>query len=260
MKHIEKRFLNQKDLGEAKVQEDKLEVIHIKEDFDPKILKKYKNKLLTFRTDQNILIEGFAHNVDGRYYMFPIPDPTLIYFHTAQISLKYIKSERKKLLEKLGQNMSEGIINEVFNFYSVTSSFVIFLFTSIESFMNQQIPDNYSYKKTEITKRSKTIIEYSKQQIQEYIDFKTKMTIILPDATGKDFFKHTTSNTQYIDGLKDFRDGIIHTKDSGAPIKYDFFVQKALSFKYLEALEAVANFMNHYKPGYIVECNCGKDY
>lgn len=260
MKHIRKSFLNQKDLGEAEIKEGELEIVEIKEDFDSQTLRKYKNQILTFHTDQNILIEGFAHNVDGNYYMFPIPDPTLIYFHTAQISLKSIKPAKKKLLEKLGKNMSEGAINEVFNFYSITSSFVIFLFTSIESFINQQIPDTYLYRKIADTKRAKTITEYSKQQIQEYIDFMTKMKIILSEATGKDYFKHSTANTQHIINLKDFRDGIIHTKDTGTPIKYDFFVQKALSFKYLETLLAVASFMNFYRSNYIVECDCGQDY
>ncbi len=260
MKHIKKSFLKQTELGDIKIDDSQFETIDLKQEFNLQTLKKYRNKTLTLQTEHNVLIEGFLHNVDGKCVLFPIPDPTLIYFHSAQINLKHINPAKQKMIEKLSTKMSEGGINEVFNFYSYTSSFVIFLFTAIESFINQQIPDNYIHTVVTESKRGKTIVESTKIQIQESFDFKTKLTIVLPKATGKDYFKHTTSNTTHIYNLKEFRDGIIHTKDTNTIIKYDFFVQKALSFKYLDTLLAVANFMNFYKPDYIIECNCGIDY
>jgi hypothetical protein len=60
--------------------------------------------------------------------------------------------------------------------------------------------------------------------------------------------------------LKEFRDQIIHTKPDDNPLMYDSLIKMSLNFKYDETLEAVATFMNYYRPDYIVECNCGLDF
>lgn len=73
-------------------------------------------------------------------------------------------------------------------------------------------------------------------------------------------FRNNTPTNALIWQLKEFRDSIIHTKEESNPLKYDSLIKKSLNFKYEKTLVAVAKFMNHYKPDYILECECGADF
>lgn len=221
-------------------------------------LKKRTGSIAYIKTEDDVVVGGFIHNVKGKRYVFPVPDPTLIYFNNAQLNIVAIAKHKEELIKKVDveETLSEPALNEIYNFYGVTSGFVIFLFTSIESFVNQLLPDDFEYR-NELKRKTEI---YNKQQIQESIDFKTKLKYVLPQATGKDFFRNQTTTNDKIWKLKDFRDEIVHTKPGENPLKYDHLIKTSLNFKYEETLEAVAKFMNHYKPEYIVECDCGMDF
>lgn len=221
-------------------------------------LKNRTGSIAYIKTVDDIVVGGFIHNVMGKRYIFPVPDPTLIYFNNAQLNIAAITKHKEELIKKVDieDALSEPALNEIYNFYGVTSGFVIFLFTSIESFVNQLIPNDFEYRNKQ---KRKTEI-FNKEQIQENIDFRTKLKSVLPQATNKDFFKHQTPTNDRIWKLKEFRDDIVHTKPDENPLKYDHLIKTSLNFKYEETLEAVAKFMNHYKPDYIVECDCGMDF
>ena len=257
MKHIRKKFLIQE---EAKEQLDpvKFEIYEKLEGFDQAILKKRKDDVAYLITEKGLKIGGFVHKLEGKYYVFPMPDLTLIYFHNAQKSLKEIKEARKTLLKCLdvSQTVHEPALHEFYEFYGTTSGFIIYLFTSIESFINQLIPDDFVYKR----KTNRNIELYNKKQIQEFLDFKTKITTVLFEATGNNFFHKPTSANQLIWNLKEFRDEIIHTKQGDHPVKYEKIIKTSLSFKYADALSAVASLMNFYLPNYIIEGDCGVDF
>ncbi len=241
-----------------KLDKDKFEVIEIDKNFDHKTLNDKKKSIAIISTDKKKLYGGFVHKVEGRNYIFPVPDPTLIYFHNAQISIARIKDYKAKLLNKLNlnQELSESGINEIYNFYSVTSGFVIYLFTSLESYINQLIPEDFVFKR-ELPKRTEL---YDKKQVQESLDFKTKITEVISDATGRNFFNNQTPTNQLIWNLKQFRDDIIHTKPDDNPLKYDKLIKTSLNFRYADTLDSVAKFMNFYKTDYIIECDCGVDF
>lgn len=258
MKHIKKRFLLESDEETLKLDEDKFEVLKLDKNFDHRVLNGKKKSIALVSTDQKKMYGGFVHKVDGKNYIFPVPDPTLIYFHNAQINIARIKEYKSKLLTKLdfNQELTEPAINEIYNFYSITSGFVIYLFTSIESYINQLIPESFVFKRIS-TKRTEL---YDKKQIQDSIDFKTKITEVIAEATSKNFFTNQTPTNQLIWNLKEFRDDIIHTKPDDNPLKYDKLIKTSLNFRYADTLDAVAKFMNFHKPDYIVECDCGKDF
>lgn len=259
MKHIEKRFLiefkNENEIIENNVRES----YKITKDFDNRNLDQKKKKIILIVTDTNNVFGGFVHKVDNKNYVFPVPDPTLIYFHNAQINIARIKECKLKLLQKLDFNeqLNESAINEIYEFYGLTTSFVIYLFTSIESFINQLIPDNYTF----IRKLSTKTEMFDKKQIQNTIDFKTKITEVLKGATGKSFFINRTPTNQHIWNLKEFRDDIIHTKSKDENmLGYDNLIKSSLNFNYESTLNSVAKFMNFFKDNYIIECNCGRDF
>jgi hypothetical protein len=259
MKHIKKRFLLETNSDILEPERNNYTVLEIKKDFNHSQLENTKNSIVYIVTDQEKAFGGFVHKMQGKNYVFPVPDPTLIYFHNAQISIKNIAQFKSTLLDKLdfSKKVGEPAINEMYNFYGQTCGFIIFLFTSIESFINQNIPDNYTFKKVS---QKKTEI-YNKAQIQEHLDFNTKLKEVLSDATGKNFFIKQTPSNQLIHNLKNLRDEIIHTKQAADnPLRYDKLIKSLLTFDYTKTLESVATFMNFYTPNYIVECNCGVDY
>ena len=262
MKHIEKKFLLQRQVDSK--EEDKLnETLAFKsfEDLEESDLKEgFKDNLVFASTENGYLFPIINQKIDGLQCYIPMPDPTLMYFNNAQNSYRHIKELRTELKEKLGfKNIQdEPYINEIYNYFGQTSQFVIFLFTSIESFINQMIPVNYTYQ-IESSRRTEV---YNSEQIQRFISFNDKMKKVLPKCTDKNFFSKQTKNTQHIDNLKNFRDEIIHTKKDTkhSTLFYDSLVSKSLSFKYEETIRAVQMFMNFYKPDYVVECGCGEDF
>jgi hypothetical protein len=258
MKHIKKRFLIESTSEKLKFENPQFELIALNENFSEKTLSSHKDSVAYMQTDGGLIYGGFVHKVEGKNLVFPIPDPTLVYFNNAQLSLRNITEHKNKLLDKVDftKSLSESALNEIYNYYGTTTGFVIFLFTAIESFINQKIPSDFKYSQSS---NRKTEI-YDKQQIQEFLDFKTKITNVLSEATGKDFFKNTTPAIQAIWNLKYFRDDIIHTKQDSNILKYDKLIKTSLNFKYDVALESVAKFMNFYEPNYIIECDCGKDF
>lgn len=258
MKHIKKRFLFQTIAKDFSFDPLRFEEIRLNKDSNQDYLKDRDGSYTLIQTEKDILIGGFVHNVGGKNYAFPIPDLTLVYFDYAQKSVKVIESKKKQLLEKvdLSLKLSEPAINEIFSFYSVTSGFIIFLFTSIESFANSLLPADYKFIRKS---KSKTEV-YDQFQIQEHLDFKTKITKVLSDISKKDFFISQTKTNQMIWSLKEFRDSIIHTKHNPNPFDAHKLIKKALTFKYMQTLDSVAKFMNFYKPDYIVECDCGNEY
>ncbi len=257
MKHIKKRFLFEKQTTPDQTIEDEfLHTFSINDQFDESILSKHKDQMIYFGTESNKLIGGFCHKVSGKNYVVPIPDPTLIYFHSAQIGLTRIEDEKNKLIQKLEikSGLSEAVIFELYNYFTLTSGFVIYLFTAIESFINKSIPKDYIFNR-KLNNRTEL---YNLSQIQEHIDFKTKITTILTEITGKDFFKKQDAHRIW--NLKEFRDQIVHTKKGETEIAYDSLVKRTLNFKYRDTLKTTADFMNYYEKDYIVECGCGKDF
>lgn len=257
MKHIRKRFFFEREASNFKPDPAKFEEIEINKGSNKDSLKNKNGSYTILQTDKNILIGGIVHNVNGKNYAFPVPDPTLVYFNYAQNSIRVIENCRKDLLMKIDftTKLSEPAINEIYAYFSVTSGFVIFLFTSIESFINSLVPEDYEF----IRKLASKTEVFDQTQIQEYLDFKTKITEVLTDITKKDFFEIQTKSNQMIWSLKQFRDSIIHTKQDPTQSSYFELVKLTLDFKYNTALESVGEFMNFYKPGYIMECDCGSD-
>lgn len=262
MKHIEKKFLLQEKHSEEKLEsfnKTHKTVEKIERFTDKELDEIYRKGILFSFTTNGYTFPLLRQKIDKKKYLIPMPDPTLIYFNNAQTSYRHINEFKENLKEKLKIEslMEESCVEEIYNYFGITSQFVIFLFTSMESFVNQMIPKDFEYKKIS---SHKTEI-YNAEQIQKHLSFNEKLKKVLPKCTEKNFFFKQTPTTQHIDNLKDFRDEIVHTKKDtkNSTLFYDSLVTKSLNFKYEETIRAVQSFMNFYKPDYVVECNCGKD-
>lgn len=261
MKHIERKFLLQLTETEfEKISEGKkFNAIVRSENTEPIDKNKInKNAPGYLQTESGMLIQGFPHNLKGKIFLIPEPDPTLIYFSSAQTNYRESEHHKQLLLPKIDiqSNITEEVVHDFYNYFGSACGCIIFLFTSLECFMNSLIKDDDIYKKIQ---KNRTEL-YSKKQIEESVSFDEKIKFVIPQLTGVDFLKKHPLPAQTIYGLKDFRDNIIHTKSNKELFTYDHVVKRALSFSYANAIDAVSKYMNGYKPKYITECGCGKDF
>lgn len=203
--------------------------------------------------------EAFQHNIGGKQYFVPEPDPVLIYFNNAYFSFRGLESSKEKLIKALQlETMDESVKNELYSFFGNSFGFATMLFTSIEAYINKSIPDDYEFRDV---KTSKTEI-FNKTQIERYLPFEIKTKNILKEIKNKDFAHAHPKKYQHIINLKEFRDSIIHTKThKGGNTPYDYLYKKALNFKYQETIEVVKLWLNYYEASdYIEDCDCDKDF
>ena len=191
MKHIKRKFLV--ELLKNDINTQGLTFISsADQDYSKKINSvKATDYFSLIQLEDDKLIGCLLHKIQGQNLIFPIPDPTLIYFSSAQNNLNSIKEYKRNLVSNLNpvsdkpNKLSDSVIHDFYKYYGATTGYAIFLFTAIECFINQMIPDNFFFADVQ-TRKTET---YSKQQIQEYLSFETKLKKVLPMATNKDFFK-----------------------------------------------------------------------
>jgi hypothetical protein len=257
-KHIQKKFLHETEFPPEQLDEIRKTLTSVPVDQIKKI-KKVKTGVVTYMTtDDNRFFKTFAYRFNKELKFTPEPDPVLVYFHASYLNYIQIEEKRKEIFEKLSQEkVTEVMINELYDYFSVTSSFAILLFTAIEALMNRCIPIDFTYKRETKTKTEL----FSKKQIEEFISFDIKLHEVLKEITNKDFSKDYPLKYTHISNLKEFRNMIAHTKETEGHSTYDYLFKKALDFKYADTLNAAKDFCNfYYKPDFVVECSCNQNW
>jgi len=260
MKHIHKKFLfEDKWKQESPFENREFELIDINK-FSTKTLQKAsKDSFVVIQTTEFDNLYAFLHNHHGKMLTIPMPDLTLVYYDFAYKLNMTRKEVIKEMTDKLScpERFSEANSDLLYNFYGHSSSCIINLFTTIESFVNSLLPVNKEYRRVS---NNKTEL-FNREQIQKNISFTEKVTKVLPQLLeNKNFFKNTTPSTQLITNLKELRDTIVHTKSDDLGKSQVEIFKKLLSYRYDETFEAVRIFLNFYKEGYIVDCPCEKQF
>lgn len=257
-KHIQKKFLNETELPNDVMDLLAKSKLGISLDDQAKIKSIPKGMVPFLTTEDNKFFKAFTFRHNNQIKLIPEPDPILVYFNAAYLNYIQIKEKRNEIFTKLsGEKLSEVMIKELYDYFGVTSSFVILLFTSIEALMNRCIPKDYTYKR--VTPRKTEL--FTKTQIESYIPFDEKLKNVLPDATKKDYSRQHPKKYTSISNLKEFRNMIVHTKEAEGEATYDYVYKKALTFNYEETLDVVKDFCNFYtKEDFITECNCSYDW
>jgi len=227
---------------------------------DPSIYRASKNKEAFINTEDDYVIKSIVFNNNGRKAIIPLPDLTLVYFDSAY-NLNILRKEQEinlfnNILNK-DDELKEVELNEIYRYYGYSSSCIISLFTSLESFINHILPDLKPY----VKKHSHKTEFFDKEQIQKGIKFDVKTKDVLPFYfDGKSYFKSPSKHTQHIMNLKNLRDEIVHPKSEITFKNQEELVKKLLKFNYDDSFKAVAHFMNFYKTDYIKECDCNADF
>lgn len=263
MKHIKRKYKQHLDDIEIENRFKTGETIIIERGRDgyKKLLntKGLENKIITIHTTKDYYINAFVAKDKGHLYVFPEPDPTLIFFSSSQYFKRLVEVKKAKLLPKVNiQKLSPfeietELIHEIFDYYSAVSGFIIFLYTSFESFNNSLFKPGFTY----LSKKGERMDNYI---VQSSLDLDEKIKKAIPLATGKDFYKDYGDKNRFIGNLELFRNDIIHTKSNNSHIQHDSLIKKSLTFNYNGTLEFIAKYMNFYKPNYIFECDCGKNH
>ena len=261
MKHLVKKYIRS-----IKVGEDVVDVIN-DAPIDEKALTeisdlKMKGYCAIALTEDNNIVQTFKYVNGENVYLIAEPDPIVIYFDTARHFHKTIESRKNELFSELftpGYNFIAVSGEKFYWYFSIVCNYVIFLFLSLEAFINKTIPNEFEYRKDIQNKKTEL---YNKLQIQRNVEFLEKIKSVIPEATGKSFVKEFTHKYEFIRQLKEFRDEIIHTKSFegvSSPNFYENLYVKSLDFEFDKTLFAVKDFINYYQPNLIEECNCGNE-
>ncbi|RKE98169.1 hypothetical protein [Ichthyenterobacterium magnum] len=202
--------------------------------------------------DQTI-IQGFVHLIDGKPFMIPEPEPSILYFTNAEDKLNTLLNLQSILLESnLTTNNFSDLSHAFYNFFQLSSDYIINLFTSIEAFNNSLIPDDFSIRiKNE---------NYNKERIQRSMDFLNKIKKAIPQIMNKSFLKEYHKKYEFLLDIKKLRDNVVHTKNmqSGFPASYRELYKSYLNFDFKKSYEITKEYFNFYKDDWIEDCNCGR--
>jgi hypothetical protein len=260
MKHLKKKYVLH-----VKLNDDVVKVINNAPEHKKEVDEIMKNNLdgyygLAF-TENNDLVQTFKYEEDGKVFMIPEPDPVVIYFDSARHYYRQISGKREQIFEKVTKfdKHISATTGDFYWYFSLASSYAIFLYTSIEAFINKMIPNEYIYSRKIQDKRTEL---FDKPQIQRYLEFSEKLKNVLPEITGKNFVAEFTHKFEQIKKLKNFRDEIAHTKSydgENGPNRYENLYVTSLNFDYEQTLNYVKDFINFYQPDLIEICPCEND-
>jgi hypothetical protein len=261
IKHIKKKTFDNFKLNEVaieKIKETVPEALSL--NFKGKIkYKKVKNSHALLFLESNETIRAFFYNDNGNTCMIPLANPVLIYFHSAQTTLRGIYSTKKELLGLFREDtvVTESSLKLFYDFFGQTSGFVTLLLTAVEAFVNQNIPEDFEYKQPEGNKFTRL---YNHEQIQRRVSLEEKIENILNVVSKKNFAAKYPNRNIHLTNLKRLRDDIVHTKSVDHYESYTKLFKETLNFKFNETIEAIKDFINFYEPDLIEPCPCGLDF
>jgi len=200
--------------------------------------------------DKNVT-QGFIYLKDKKPIAIPEPEPSILYFTNAENKLIHLLDFQKKIIESKQFDNFNELSHTFFEFFQMSSDFIINLFTSIEAFNNSLIPDDFNIK---IKRKT-----FDKFQAQKSIDFLTKVKKVVPSIEKKSYFKDYPKDYDFLLKFKKLRDNVVHTKNlqSGFPASYRELYVSYIDFDFEKSYELVKNYMNYYKDNWIENCNCG---
>lgn len=250
MKHIKKKYLFEESNLPIK---DETAVITVMRSDAVKLKQVSKDTVPFLQTVEGTNIRGMHYSYNVKQTVIPIPDLTLVYFDFGYINNQIRKDYEKKLFDKLTseEEITEQVSNEVYHYFGAASSCIIGMFNALEAFVNSVIPHNFVYEKALKQKTER----YNKEQVQKNIDIHEKIKEVLPR-----FSSPYDLSSSLISELRKLRNDIVHTKSNIDHSLQEELLKKLLDFNYEKCMEDIRDFMNYYKPNYIEDCDCGKDF
>ncbi len=220
----------------------------------------FKGGMVIVRTDQDEMATGFSYEDENKnLHILLEAHPCVSYFHLALQYQVHTSVFKEKMLKTTFIDSEDNLkniniydnVNAVQSFYACASVCAIFLFNSLESFVNLSI------EKCKGT-LNKDGVELQKQQILLKSSFEEKAKNYLNQIFGKNFASQYGHKFEVILKLKELRDRATHVKtDSFETAEtYQKLITNALNFDFKKAIEYSEEFINFYESGLIEVCNC----
>ena len=218
----------------------------------------YKSDKLSDELGYDLLIEfedsiiyAFDFLSNGEKLIIPELNPTIIFYSNAVMFHRNLMESKRTLIEKSPstKDIQKIVDPKIFGgFFQFATNCLINLQSTLESFANRQIPEDYLY------------IDRNGDKFEPSVFHKIDKA--LPKIKDKKFKSKFRNQNNIIRRLIELRNEIIHLN----PIKektntqYKKFYRKLIKFEYTEAIVAVKDLVNFYEPNLIEECSCGKEY
>jgi hypothetical protein len=183
------------------------------------------------------------HN--NKSYFFPEPNPVHLFFSNATEHFE-IANQLKNDLWKLKSNEYHKLFNSFNAFFNEITTGIIMLYTSVEAFINQHIPENYTF-----------IIDNKPQTKNdiEWMDIKEKIKDYLPIIFGIKFQITNEKDYQNILKVRQIRNDLIHLKTQLTINKtfYEKLFSELIETKTGDLVDSVFIFMNTFRQDYLIE-------
>lgn len=171
---------------------------------------------------------------------FPEPNPVVLFYQTAISNLQKGKELKKKLLSK-ERLLDYNFYNDNYcDFFKHNSSGVIFLTMTIESFINQLLPETHN-------DRAKSEMEYDR--------LKDKISDLVQGITKIDFKKTNHEDYNRLCDLIELRNDLVHLKKASKEnlTFYQSLMKRVLDFDCDKMANAVFEYVNTIIPQYFEE-------
>jgi hypothetical protein len=136
-----------------------------------------------------------------------IPNAPALFLNLSHSFHEEARSLLRKCIADKGE-FGELPNEEVFAFYERMMGSVVFACTALESFVNENIPDTYTYIDSSDKRFARV---FNKEQIERQLSLDTKIGEVIPAALGVQFSKGGKLWSAYIK-LRELRDRVIHMK------------------------------------------------
>lgn len=198
------------------------------------------------------VIYAFDFLYEGRKILIPEINPITIFYSNALMSHRKLLDFRKDLFHNSPtiKNYSKNLINPSLfaKFFQLASNCIFNLQSTLESFANILIPDDYEFKDKNGDDFEPSIFH--------------KLDKALPKIKGDRFKSKFKKDNYQIRKLIELRNEIIHLKpiDKSINTQYKITYRRLLKFDYSKTISSVRKFVNFYEPNLIQECECEKEF
>lgn len=156
-------------------------------------------------------------NFDGKQLTFGLPNMTGMFIDFAYTlwveSEHFLKEKDRFLSSKSKFDVPNSIYpnsnEQFFDLLQKRMGAIVFSYSALEAFANENIPDDYEYTSERDDKRC--IEKYNKEQIERYLNLDVKLGSVLPPIMNMNSPKGKPIWNRYKQ-IQDLRDRIIHIK------------------------------------------------
>lgn len=197
---------------------------------------------------------------DNHFFTSKFPNPIQLYFDLAFKGFHRSENLLKNITIKPNHETHITFIEEeLFNeFLSSKISTIIFLHSTLESFINNYIPDDYIF----TIEKKGVYKDLNKEQILREVSIKDKFQKILPDISGLDLKQDHKKIYDDILSLISIRNELIHLKIKKLEnnLHYHGEVENIINLKLGGYLNSVQNLLSLIKPNFLKIEDLNKQY